>query len=343
MKRLLKILLADNKEVIHQTLADYLSDSGHSVDRVHDESSTLTAIEEHDYDLTLIDLRMPGMDSPSLLSNIREIRSNIPVVVMAGYEDMDVVLQALKLGATDYLTKPVKLLELDAVLEKSVRMHKLMSQHTQDTDTPQIDHDEPKERKKVKDTKFFVLLTATCLFVFLFLIHGAFMGGKNAAKPVTAEELQNEISERKLTEAALQESEWRYHLLSENVTDVVWITDMDMRFTYINPAITRLTGYNVAEAMALSWEELWHPECFGSIKEIFVKEMAGEDIDQKDVNGLRTAKVRLICRDGSAMWVEVKCTSLGKPGEQPVGLLVILREFTEGKQAARPRDWQQAL
>ncbi len=343
MKRLLKILLADNEEVIHQTIADYLSDSGHSVDRVHDESATLTAIEEHDYDLALVDLRMPDMDGPSLLSNIREIRPNVPVVVMAGYEDMDVVLQALKLGATDYLTKPVKLLELDAVLEKSVRIHKLMSQPTQDTDTPQIDHDEPKGRKKVRDTKFSVLLIATCLFVFLFLIHGAFISGENSAEPVTVKELQNEISKREFTEAALQEIEQLYRLLSENVTDVVWVTDTDMRSTYVNPAITRITGYNVEEAMALSWEELWHPECFGVVKKMFVKEMAGEDTDQKDVNGLRTAKVRLICRDGSAMRVEVKCTSLGEPGEQPVGLLVILREFTEGKQAARSRDWQQAL
>ncbi len=343
MERLLKILLADNEEVIHQTVADYLSDSGHSVDRVHDESAILTAIKEYDYDLALVDLRVPGMVSPSLLSNIREIRPEMPIVIMAGYEDMDVVLQMLKLGAMDYLTKPVKLLELDAVLEKAVRFHELISQHTQDKETPQIDDDGSKKRKKIKDTKFFVLLIATCIFAFLFLIHGVFVGGENAAKQVTAEELQNEMPKQELTKVALQESERRYRFLAENVTDVILVTDMDMQSTYISPAITSVTGYNVEEAMALSWEEFWHPECLAFINKIFSEELTGEYVAQKDVNRLRTVEARLIRSDGSAMRMEVKCTPLWGQDKQPIGLLVILREITEDKKVASFDDRQQAL
>ena len=336
MERFLKILIADNKEIIHQTTVDYLRDSGHNVDRVHDGPAVLAAIEKHEYNLAFIDIRMPDMDELSLLSSIREIHSKMPVVVITGYEDMDLALQALRLGAVDFLMKPVKLLELDAVLEKYFRVYSFIDQSMQDADEPIImDYDEPQERKRAKRPVFSKLLLLICLFVPLLLIVSLFIGREDAAKQVTTEELQAEIARRKLAEAGLLEIERRYRLLSENVTDVVWITDTDLRATYVNPAITRVLGYDIEEAMALSWEDIWDPKCFEVIKKMFVEELAGKNIDHKTSNTLRTVKARLICRDGSAMSVEVKCTSLSDTNEKPFGLLVILHEVAEDSQVTR--------
>ncbi|MGA1842196.1 MAG: sigma-54-dependent transcriptional regulator [bacterium] len=121
----LRILLIDDEEIVHQTLSPYLQDSGHEVDNVREGLKAIELIKAKDYDLALIDVRMPGMDGLSLLSKISEIRPDLSSVIITGHGNMEMVIQALRSGAADFLTKPIKLLELDAVLEKSVRLSQL--------------------------------------------------------------------------------------------------------------------------------------------------------------------------------------------------------------------------
>ncbi|MBN1900882.1 sigma-54-dependent Fis family transcriptional regulator [Candidatus Sumerlaeota bacterium] len=125
MKDLLHILLVDDEEVVHQTLSDYLHDLGHVVEGVRDGYSALQILKDNYFDLALVDIRMPGIDGISLLDKIPEIRPEMPIVIITGHGSMESAIQALRLGAADFLTKPIKLLELDAVLEKCVNLYTL--------------------------------------------------------------------------------------------------------------------------------------------------------------------------------------------------------------------------
>lgn len=125
----LSILLAHDEEIVHKTIAGYLRDSGHHVDKVYDAHAALRAVQRRDYDVALVDIRVSGMDDLFLLARLREIRPEMPVTIITGNCNMDMTVRALRLGATDFLTKPVKLLELDAVLEKSNRLRTLFAQH----------------------------------------------------------------------------------------------------------------------------------------------------------------------------------------------------------------------
>lgn len=68
---------------------------------------------------------MPGMDGMALLSRLQEEWPDLSVVILTGHGNMEMAVQALRLGAADFLTKPVKLLELDGVLEKVGRLRAL--------------------------------------------------------------------------------------------------------------------------------------------------------------------------------------------------------------------------
>ena len=121
----LRVLLVDDEDIIHQTIGDYLRDLKHEVESVYDGSSGVKSLTEDEYDLALVDIRMPGMDGLSLLSRVHETRPEQSVVIITGHGDMETAIQALRLGAADFLPKPIKLLDLDAVLEKASRLRAL--------------------------------------------------------------------------------------------------------------------------------------------------------------------------------------------------------------------------
>ncbi len=125
MEPVLHVLLADDEEIVHETIGDYLRECGHRLDSVYDGAAALEAIEKTDYDLALVDVRMPRMDGLALLEKAQEIRPETSIVIITGHGSMEMVIQALRLGAADFLPKPVRLLELEAVLEKALRIREL--------------------------------------------------------------------------------------------------------------------------------------------------------------------------------------------------------------------------
>ena len=121
----LKILLADDEEIVHETISSYLRDTGQQVDDVRDGPAALQSIQARAYDLALIDLVMPGMEGLAVLRKAVEIRAEMPAVIITGHPDLETAVAALRLGAADYLRKPIKLTELDAVLKKSRNLRTL--------------------------------------------------------------------------------------------------------------------------------------------------------------------------------------------------------------------------
>ncbi len=126
MENKLKILLVDDEKVIHESIGDYIRDSNHSVVHTYDGNNALKMVGESDFDLILVDVRMPGMDGLALLASIRKIKHEIPVVIITGHGSLDIAIEALRNGADNFLKKPIKLLELDLVIEKAVQIKKLM-------------------------------------------------------------------------------------------------------------------------------------------------------------------------------------------------------------------------
>lgn len=80
----------------------------------------LNEFSENPADLVITDLRMPGMNGFDLLSKLREIDAEIPVLVMTGYSSVENAVEAMKRGATDFIKKPFDFQELKLMIERTI-------------------------------------------------------------------------------------------------------------------------------------------------------------------------------------------------------------------------------
>ena len=117
--RSLRILVVDDEDIVREVVCQFLEELGHRVETVCDGTAALEVIEGQDeYDLAFIDVRLPGVDGLELLSRSRQIRPQMPVIMITGHGGPAMSERALGLGAADFLIKPIRLLELDALMEK---------------------------------------------------------------------------------------------------------------------------------------------------------------------------------------------------------------------------------
>ncbi len=102
------ILTIDDEEVIRYSFKNFLEDFGYNVIAAENGKKGLAVFNEHKPDLVLVDLRMPVMDGLEVLENLKKNSPDTPVIVVSGTGEIKDVIEALRLGAWDYLLKPVE-------------------------------------------------------------------------------------------------------------------------------------------------------------------------------------------------------------------------------------------
>ncbi len=112
-----RILTIDDEDLVREILTAYLEDSGFEVIQASNGQAGIDLIRRESPDLVLCDLRMPGMDGLQVLATVTREFPELPILVVSGMGGMSDAIQALKLGAWDYVTKPI---EDMAVLEHAI-------------------------------------------------------------------------------------------------------------------------------------------------------------------------------------------------------------------------------
>ena len=115
----LHILVIDDEVVICDACRLVLGETGHRIDHCHTGREGLRALERHRYDLVLLDMKLPDMDGMDILAATGAKDPAPCVIVMTGYSTMANAIQAMKLGAADYLAKPFTEDELLEAIEKA--------------------------------------------------------------------------------------------------------------------------------------------------------------------------------------------------------------------------------
>lgn len=120
-----RILIVDDDSGHLTMLNTVLSSIGHRVEKATDGEEAIQAAQNNPYDLILMDVRMSNVGGIEALQRIKEFNPAIPIIIMTAYSSVDKAVAAMKLGAYDYLTKPLNYDELKITLERAMNHLKL--------------------------------------------------------------------------------------------------------------------------------------------------------------------------------------------------------------------------
>ncbi len=124
------ILVVDDELIVRESFAQWFREDGYRVDSAEDAIVTLRKLQEQRWNIILLDIKMPGMDGIELLQRIREANKNIAIIIITAYASVESAVKALKIGAYDYITKPINPDDLDLLIRKALKEQELDSAST---------------------------------------------------------------------------------------------------------------------------------------------------------------------------------------------------------------------
>ncbi len=202
------ILLAEDDLVVQQSMAIYLQQQGYRTIETDNGTQALELFSSRKPDILLTDLRMPGLDGMQLLSKVIAREPDIPVIIVSGMGTMEDAIEALRIGAWDYITKPIQELALlghavERALERAFLLQRSNQYH-----------------KTLEQT----------------------VTGRTAELKKRTRELEREIKQRQAADAAIlhAKNEWEYTV--DSIPDFIALLDMEHRLVRVNKPLARAVG-----------------------------------------------------------------------------------------------------
>ncbi len=119
------VLIIDDDPLIRKTLSSHLSRQGFDIHQAEGGEEGIREFKEFSPEFVLLDVRLPDMDGLEVLRQIKESGKKSYVIIMTAYDDMRTTVDAIKLGAFEYLVKPLNFIDLDLTVQKALQVHHL--------------------------------------------------------------------------------------------------------------------------------------------------------------------------------------------------------------------------
>ena len=120
----IKVLLVDDEEQFVDVLAQRLEGRGFQVNTAFNGDDAIAFVEEHDVDVVILDVLMPGRNGIETLQELKRVRPITEVIMLTGHATVETAIQGMKLGAYDYLMKPTDTAELVDKINKAQQRKK---------------------------------------------------------------------------------------------------------------------------------------------------------------------------------------------------------------------------
>ena len=271
------VLTIDDEEVIRRSFQAYLEDSGFRVLQAQNGRVGLDVFREHRPDIILVDLRMPEMDGLEVLATVVREAPEVPIIVVSGTGMIQDAIEALRLGAWDYVLKPVEDL---GILEHSVRRALERTKLI-------------RENKAYRENLENLVRRRT-----------SELHDRTLQLEETNQRLHSEIEERKTAEA-------KYRSIFENAIEGIFQADHQGRLVSANPAMGRILGYASTQELMEESRDFCTRLCDApGMKEKFFRVL-------KDHGSVQAFEIQTFRQDGQPMWGSVNAHLVsGKTGEQ---------------------------
>ncbi len=115
----LKVLMVDDEVVFCENMTKLLNTRGYQAKAVNEGEEAIRVLKKEAYDVVVLDLKMPGMDGIDILKKLNELNISSQVIMLTGHGGVDTAMEAIKLGAYDYLPKPCEVDELSEMINNS--------------------------------------------------------------------------------------------------------------------------------------------------------------------------------------------------------------------------------
>ena len=133
------ILIIDDERAIRKTLGEILEFEGYKIEEASDGEEGLKKFQTSTYDAVLCDIKMPKLDGLEFLTKATTINSDVPIIMISGHGNIETAVEAVKIGAFDFISKPPDLNRLLITIRNAMDKTKLV-----------------KETKVLKKTKLFI-------------------------------------------------------------------------------------------------------------------------------------------------------------------------------------------
>jgi len=129
MDEKMSIMIVDDEIIVRESFLHWFEKFGHKVDTAASGFEALEKLEKFPFEVLFVDIKMPGMDGIELLGKVKEVYPDTIVIIITAYGSIETAVNAMKMGATDYLLKPFKPDQLSLVMEKVLYQKRLVSKY----------------------------------------------------------------------------------------------------------------------------------------------------------------------------------------------------------------------
>jgi DNA-binding NtrC family response regulator len=117
------ILIVDDEPIVRESLRNWLEDVGYKVVTAETGEQALELIATRDFSVIILDIRLPGRTGITVLREVKEKKPDIKVIIITAYPSSDLTAEAMKLGAIDYLVKPIAPDDMERLVREAIRRY----------------------------------------------------------------------------------------------------------------------------------------------------------------------------------------------------------------------------